>query len=65
MHSLVFAQMLFASAALLTAINLCIALMGWRSVAALRGFAAHCAISFSVWGTLTIRVLAALWVCIG
>jgi len=61
-HSLVFAQMLFASAILLTASNLCIALMGWRSPAALRGFIAHCAISISVWGTLTIRGLAALWV---
>jgi hypothetical protein len=61
-NSLVFAQMLFASAILLTAINLCIALMGWRSPAALRGVIAHCAISLSVWGTLTIRGLAALWI---
>jgi hypothetical protein len=61
-HSILFAQMLFAFAALLVAVNLGIAVMGWRSLAALRGFIAHCVISISVWSTLTIRGLAALWV---
>jgi len=60
-HLLV-AQSLFVSAALLAALNLGIAVMGWRSPAALRGLIAHLIISMSVWFVLTIRVLAAIWV---
>jgi hypothetical protein len=61
-HAILLANMLFTSAALLAVINLGIAAMGWRSVAALRGIMAHCVISLSVWGTLTIRGLAAIWI---
>lgn len=60
--SMVFATMLFAAAAFLAVINFGIALMGWRSLAALREAIAHCVIAASVWGTVTIRGLAVLWI---
>jgi hypothetical protein len=59
---LLFARILFAAAALLAALNLAIAVMGWRSLAALRGLGGHLVISLSVWFVLTIRTLAAIWV---
>jgi len=61
-NRLLFAQTLFASAALLAVLNFGIAVMGWRSLAALRGLFAHFVISLSVWLVLTVRVLAAIWV---
>ena len=59
---LLFAQIVFASAAFLAASNFAIAAMGWRSPAAIRGLIAHLVISISVWLVLTIRALAAIWV---
>lgn len=61
-RQLFFSQMLFVSAGCLAALNFAIAVMGWRSPAALRGLAAHLIISLSVWLVLTVRVLAAIWV---
>ena len=61
-NQLLFAQILFASAALVAVVNFGIAVMGWRSLAALRGLIAHLAISVSVWLVLTVRALAAIWV---
>jgi hypothetical protein len=58
----IFVQILFLSAILLGVVNLGIAVMGWRSLGALRGLLAHGVISISVWLTLTVRGLAALWV---
>jgi hypothetical protein len=57
-----FAKLLLASAALLAAVNFVIAVLGWRSLAALRGLMAHLVVSASVWLTLTVRGLAAIWV---
>ena len=59
---LLFAQLLFVSAALLAVLNFGIAVMGWRSPAALRGLMAHLVITVSVWFVLTVRGLAAIWV---
>jgi hypothetical protein len=58
----VFAEILLTSAAILTAVNFGIALMGWRSLGALRGLITHILISISVWFVLTLGALVSLWV---
>jgi hypothetical protein len=58
---LLFAQLLFVSAALLAVLNFGIAVMGWRTPAALRGVIAHLVITVSLWLVL-VRGLAGIWV---
>jgi hypothetical protein len=59
---LLLTRILIVMAALLTAANFVIAILGWRSFGALRGMIAHCLIAISVWIVLSIGALAAFWV---
>lgn len=59
---LLFAQTLLVSAGFLAALNFGIAIMGWRSLGAMRGLLAHLVVSLSFWMVLTVRVVAALWI---
>lgn len=59
---LLFAQTLLVSAGFLAALNFAIAILGWRSLGAMRGLLAHLVLSLSIWMVVTIRVLAALWI---